>query len=92
MEKVPVLITTKHRGVFFGFASSEDLMQEHIVLERCRNCIVWTAEVKGFLGLAATGPLNGCRIGAEVPKFLVRDVTGVAMCTDQAAAAWTTFK
>lgn len=81
----PVLVTTVHRGVFFGYA--EDTSGSTIKLYRGRNCIYWPRENHGFLGLAADGPKSGARVGPAADIEL-RDVTSVAECTEAAAAAW----
>lgn len=47
-----VLVTTEHRGVFFGYATETD--GETITLKNARNCVYWSSDVKGFLGLAST--------------------------------------
>jgi len=80
-----VLVTTAHRGVFFGYTSKTD--GATISLRAARNGISWPAEQKGFLGLAATGPVSGCRIGPAADIEL-RDITCVAACTDAAVSAW----
>ena len=49
-----VLVTTEHRGVFFGYA--KDTRGETVDLRAGRNCLYWSADVKGFLGLASMGP------------------------------------
>lgn len=61
----PVLVTTEYRGVFFGYATETD--GETIKLDNARNCLYWSTDVMGFLGLAATGPTAGCRIGPPAP-------------------------
>lgn len=81
----PVLVTTSHRGVFFGY--SEKTGGETVALKRARNCIYWSADVKGFLGLAATGPVKGCRVGPPADIEL-RNVTCVAEVTPEAVEAW----
>ncbi len=55
-----VLITTEHRGVFFGYATNTN--DETIKLRAMRNCIQWRG-LKGFLALASEGPGSQCRIG-----------------------------
>lgn len=80
-----VLVTTVHRGVFFGYAT--DTSGTAIRLKRARNCIYWSADVKGFLGLAAGGPTASCRIGPPADIEL-RDVTCVAAVGDNAVKAW----
>lgn len=80
-----VLVTTAHKGVFFGYATNTD--GTTIKLRAARNCIYWPAENKGFLGLAAVGPVSGARIGPAVDIEL-RDITCVAECTIGAVEAW----
>lgn len=81
-----VLVTTSHRGVFFGYAL--DTSGDTIRLERARNCVYWSTDVKGFLGLASTGPTKGCRIGPPAPAIELRCITSVTDVSAAAAAAW----
>lgn len=80
-----VLVTTAHRGVFFGYASETD--GSTIKLRAARNCIYWPTENKGFLGLASMGPVNGARVGPAADIEL-RDITCVAECSEAAVTAW----
>lgn len=80
-----VLVTTAHKGVFFGYATKTN--GATIKLRAARNCIYWTNVEKGFLGLASNGPGSGCRIGPAADIEL-RDITCVAEVTDAAVAAW----
>ena len=81
----PVIVTTAHRGVFFGFATATD--GETISLKRARLCIYWSADVRGFMGLAATGPTKGCRIGPAADVTL-RNITAVLEVSPAAVTAW----
>jgi len=91
MTEVPVLVTTLHRGVFFGFAPSKEATKSKasIRLFRVRNCIRWSGVIGGFLGLAKSGPNSDCKIGSEAPEVLLHDITSVTYCTDEAVASWT---
>ena len=80
-----VLVTTSHRGVFFGYTTDTD--GATIALRAARNCIYWPSDNKGFMGLAAMGPVKGARVGPAADIEL-RDITSVAECTDVAVAAW----
>lgn len=80
-----VLVTTQHRGVFFGYAT--DTSGATIHLRAARNCLYWPTENKGFLGLAAEGPKSGARVGPAADVEL-RDITCVAACTPKAVEAW----
>src|SRR5688572_20319081 len=56
----PLIVTTAHKGVFFGYGVNNG--ENTIRIERARMCVYWSADVKGVVGLAATGPTKGCRI------------------------------
>lgn len=81
----PVLVTTAHRGVFFGYAT--DTSGETIALARARNCVYWSSDVKGFMGLAAYGPSRSCRVGPPADIEL-RAITSVVTVTPEAVAKW----
>ena len=81
----PVVITTAHRGVFFGYA--DDTTGEQIALKGSRLCIYWSADVHGFMGLAAAGPTKGCTIGPAA-DITLRNITAVLECTAEAEKAW----
>lgn len=81
----PVLITTEHRGVFFGFATDTD--GETIALKEAQLCIYWSSDVRGFMGLASHGPTAKCRVGRPA-DITVRNVTSVSEVTPEAVIAW----
>ena len=81
-----VIVTTEHRGVFFGYATATD--GETIDLKRARLCVYWSSDVKGFMGLAAGGPTKGCKIGPAVPSIELRKITSVVGVSPEAAEAW----
>ena len=79
----PVLVTTIHRGVFFGYAT--DTSGETISLRAARNVVYWPAATKGFLGLASDGPLTGAKVGPAADIEL-RGVTCVVEVSEAACA------
>jgi hypothetical protein len=81
----PVVVTTAHRGVFFGYAT--DIDGETIALRDARLCVYWSADVKGFMGLASNGPSASCRIGLAA-DIVLRNITAVLAVTPAAEAAW----
>lgn len=87
MEKKerPVLVTTSHRGIFFGYAEETD--GETIFLRAGRCCIQWTADLRGFMGLAAYGPSANCRIGPAA-DITLRDITAVVEVNCKAVEKW----
>lgn len=88
--KVPVLITTDStkRGVFMGFIDPKDADKETLEAEEVRMAVLWSIDVKGVLGLAATGPSKNCRITAAAKKATLKGVTAVVEITDEALQAW----
>jgi hypothetical protein len=85
LEERAVLVTTSHRGVFFGYARAID--GPMIDLRAGRNCLYWSADVKGFVGLATTGPSRTCKVGPAA-DIQLRDITSVALVTPEAVKAW----
>lgn len=83
--EIAVLVTTAHRGVFFGYATY--YLDKTVQLRAARNCIYWPVENKGFLGLATLGPVKGARVGPAA-DIVLHDVTSVSCCTDEATTAW----
>ena len=82
-----VIVTTKHRGVFFGYAKPDTLNDKTITLEKAR-CAIRFGTTGGFLELAETGPTSLSKIGSTAPAIQVRDITSVVTVTDKAEAAW----
>ena len=85
----PVLVTTEHRGVFFGYLElgEDEGCKDKLVLRNVRCAIYW-AGTGGFLSLASDGPNENCRIGDEATRVILHDITSVSDCTDVAAKRW----
>jgi hypothetical protein len=81
----PVIVTTKYRGVFFGYAT--DTTGDVIALKNARNCVYWDTGIRGFLGLASDGPSSKCRVGPSADIEL-RKITAVVEVTPAAVAKW----
>jgi len=86
IDKQYVVVTTAHRGVFGGYLDSND--GEQVTLIDASMCLQWTADVKGVLGLAVTGPSRSSRVGPAVPRLVLSGVTAVMDATDEARDAW----
>lgn len=91
MDK-PFIITTVHRGVFFGYADPGALLEsvtetKQATLHNAR-CAIRFGTTKGFLELADTGPTPDSRIGATAPTIHLQDVTVVIAVTAEAEAKW----
>jgi hypothetical protein len=92
-KKNPVLITTAHRGVFFGYLEDrhEDTSGLTVVLSGARCAIYWATKT-GFLELAEKGPNERSTIGARAPEIELRNVTSMTKCSPQATEAWEAAK
>lgn len=80
-----VLVTTAHRGVFFGY--SVETSGTTIKLRAARLCVSWSSDLRGFMGLASAGPNSNCRIGPAA-DIEVRDITSVTEVSPQAVEKW----
>ena len=88
-KRIGVVVTTIHRGVFFGYVPTTQKMDAKIVrLIDVRMCISWASSVRGMPGLAATGPDNQCRISPRCPAMTAQDVTAIFECSPGAIEAW----
>ena len=81
----PVIVTTAHKGVFFGYATDTD--GPTIKLRAARLAVYWTSDLRGFMGLASKGPTPGCRIG-HAADITLRDITSVLEVTPEAVTNW----
>jgi len=82
-----VLVTTEHRGVFFGYVEDESKFPTTIALTKMRNCIQWRG-LKGFLELTTTGPTKSCRIGPAAGRGTLAKCTGIWDVEPTAVEAW----
>ncbi len=89
-DKIAVLITTDStkRGVFMGFIDPKDADKETLEAYDVRMAVYWSADVKGVIGLAATGPTKDCRISEAAKKATLKGVTAVMELTAGALKAW----
>ena len=86
MAERPVIVCTKHRGVFFGYATGKTKGADPIELKRARMAIRF-GTTRGVMELAETGPTSSSKISARA-DIEVRDVTAVFDVTKAAAKAW----
>lgn len=81
-----VLVTTSFRGVFAGKLVEDG--GDVVELAEARNCIRWSTDCKGFLGLAVSGPSSGCRIGPAAERLVLRGVTSISAVSNKARQRW----
>lgn len=85
-----ILVTTQHRGVFFGLVPDKQKLTERSMrLESARMAIYW-GTTKGVAQLAETGPTSSSKIGAPA-TVTVHDITAVWEVTEKALAQWNNF-
>jgi hypothetical protein len=80
-----VLVTTAHKGVFFGYATETG--GATIKLKNARMAVYWSADLRGFPGLASNGPGSNCRISPACDMEL-RDITAVLEVSPVAVEKW----
>ena len=83
-----IIVTTKHRGVFFGQVSENtDLNETTLRLESARCAIYWGTK-GGVMELAQTGPTKKSRIGATATIEALHDITAVFEVSAEAEKKW----
>ena len=87
-KKEFVVVTTKHKGVFFGELKKHDQEKETCILKDAQMCVYWSTVERGVFGLAKTGPSDGCRITPIIPEIYLNGITAVMKCTAIAAKNW----
>lgn len=84
----PVLLTTKHRGVFAGLiAEDQDVNATTMPLYQARLAIYF-GTTRGVMELAETGPTSKSKISAVADIPALHDITAVITITPQAWAKW----
>lgn len=83
-----VVVTTEYKGVFFGLVVDESKAPNQITLSGVRNCVYWPESVRGFLGLAVSGPTKGSKVGPAAAVSTLYKLTGVFDCSPAAIQAW----
>jgi len=86
----PVLVTTKHRGVFAGqIADDQDITAEHMPLKNARMAIRF-GTTRGVMELAETGPTDKSMISAAADVPMLHDITALFLITPEAWRKWQT--
>lgn len=76
MSERAILVTTA-KGVFFGYATETG--GTTIKLRAAKLCVYWSADIRGFMGLASHGP------NSKIGDIELYDITSVSEVTPQAA-------
>lgn len=84
-----ILVTTRHRGVFYGeVPEDQDMSATTMALKNSRCAIRWNT-TRGVAELAEDGPNKDSKIGATADLEALHDITAVWAVTDKAREAWT---
>lgn len=88
-----VVITTKHGGVYFGYAETLPTVRAPFIrLSGVRCALSWPASTGGVVGLASAGPPAGAKIGPTAPSGEFESLTSVITCTSEAEQKWLAAK
>jgi len=80
----PVIVTTKHRGIFCGLLVPSDHSEtDTVTLEQCRMAISFKGT--GVIGLA-NGPTG--RVSGMSPSAEIKDVTAIFDVSEDGWNAW----
>jgi len=88
-KQIPVLVTTQHRGVFFGFVPADQDMTARTMRIADARCAIRWATTRGVAELAEIGPNENTKIGACATLAALHDITAVWECTQEAVKQWT---
>ena len=83
-----IIVTTQHRGVFFGLVQDDQDMNARTMALKDARCAIRWGTTNGVAELAATGPGKNSKIGSAVDLDALHDITAVWAVTEAAAAKW----
>lgn len=88
MSKIPIMVTTEHRGVFAGLVPhDQDMDARTMRLEMARMAIRW-GTTHGVMQLAETGPTGKSKISAPATIEALHDITAVFAINWDAWKKW----
>lgn len=87
MKVKHVLVTTEHRGVFYGELEDYNSDSRVATLVNAKMAIYW-GTTKGVLELAATGPTPKSRISLPAPRLVLEKCTMVSDVSPEAVEQW----
>ena len=83
-----VIVTTEHRGVFFGYVENDqDLTNKTLGLKGAKMAIRWRTS-KGIAELAEIGPNENSLIGAKADVPVIHNITAVFLVSKEAEQKW----
>src|SRR5581483_9007728 len=86
-QAAPVVVTTAHRGVFFGLLAG-DRAGKTVELADAQMCVYCSSDVRGVPALATDGPSRRATATRPVPQTRLEDVSIVIYATEDAVKQW----
>jgi hypothetical protein len=83
-----ILVTTLHRGVFYGLVPADQDMNARTMALKGARCAIYWGTTRGIGQLAQTGPTENSAIGAPADIEALHDITAVWAVTDEAREKW----
>jgi len=85
---VYVVVLTEFKEVFFGECNNPEA--DVLTLQNARQAVFYSVETHGLLGLAATGPAEGSKIGPPIVWMHIasKHVRNVLLCSNEAIQVW----
>ena len=89
-----VVAVSKHKDVMFGYVedSFELGVDERVILKKSRQCLYFPTEQRGFMSLAAKGPVGCCELSMECPETTLLGTVRLCLCTEEAEKKWNSFR
>lgn len=89
MPQKPIIITTLHRGVFFGLVDADkDLTAKTLTDIKSARMAIYFGTTRGINQLCRTGPTENSTISDPSDIECLQDVTAVFSVTGEAAQKW----
>lgn len=82
-----ILVTTAHRGVFYGEVPEDQDMTAKVMDLKGARCAIYWATKDGVAELAVKGPNSNSRIGIAADVTL-QDITAVWPVSEKAKEKW----
>jgi len=80
-----ILCTDENKkGVFYGNLIEFNREKDYAILEDARMIVYWCEKVRGVLGLAKVGAINGCKASSSIPRIELNGISAIIDTTEEA--------
>ena len=84
----PGIVTTESHGAYYGSYTTDAQSPQKLELQNARVIAQWPTGGLGFLVLAEVGPGEWATVSTSVANLTIFNITSIAECTVEAAAAY----